>query len=135
MKFLVVYPLPWWGIQTGAAFQSIPGPQITASYTATNALIAPSLGRNLSAGVNGTATIDLIAPATQYNERLNQLDLRVSKIFRILRGRSLQLNMDVYNAPNVDTILAQNNTYGTLWLKPASILQARFFKFSAQFQF
>ena len=26
-------------------------------------------------------------------------------------------------------------TYGPLWQKPASILQARFFKFSVQFQF
>ena len=34
--------------------RAFPGPQITASYTATNALIAPSLGRNLSAGANGT---------------------------------------------------------------------------------
>jgi hypothetical protein len=135
VKFLVVYPLPWWGIQAGAAFQSIPGPQVTASYTATNAQIAPSLGRNLSAGVNGTGTIDLIAPGTQYGERLNQLDLRASKIFRLPGSRSIQANMDVYNAPNVDTILAQNNTYGALWLKPASILQARFFKFSVQFQF
>jgi hypothetical protein len=135
VKFLVVYPLPWWGIQTGAAFQSIPGAPITASYTATNAQIAPSLGRNLSAGVNGTATIDPIAPATYYNERLNQLDLRVSKIFVLPRGHSIPANMDVYNAPNVDTILNQNNTYGALWLKPSSILQARFFKFSVQFQF
>ena len=43
--------------------------------------------------------------------------------------------MDVYNAPNVDTVLNQNNTYGALWLKPSSILQARFFKFSVQLQF
>jgi hypothetical protein len=135
VKFLVVYPLPWYGIQAGAAFQSIPGAQITASYTASNAQIAPSLGRNLSAGVNGTATIDLIPPATQFNERLNQLDLRVSKIFKLPAGQTIQANMDVYNAPNVDTILNQNNTYGALWLKPSSILQARFFKFSVQLQF
>jgi len=135
VKFLVVYPLPWLGIQTGAAFQSIPGPQITASYTATNALIAPSLGRNLAAGVNGTGTIDLIAPATQYNDRLNQLDLRASKIFKLPGGRSIQGNVDLYNAPNVDTVLSQNNTFGALWQKPSSILQARFFKFSVQLQF
>ena len=135
VKFLVVYPVPWGGIQVGAAFQSIPGPQITASYTATNAQIAPSLGRNLSAGVNGTGTIDLIAPATQYGERLNQLDLRASKIFRLPGSRSLQANVDVYNAPNVDTVLNQTNTYGAIWLRPSSILQARFFKFSIQLQF
>ena len=134
VKFLVVYPFPW-GVQAGAAFQSLPGPQILASYTATSAQIAPSLGRNLSAGANGTATIDLIAPATQYGDRLNQLDLRASKIFKIWGSRSIQANVDMYNALNSDAILAQNNTYGPLWLKPASIIQARFFKFSLQFQF
>ena len=36
---------------------------------------------------------------------------------------------------NVDTVLNQNNTYGTLWLKPSSILQPRFFKFSVKLQF
>ena len=135
VKFLVVYPLPWGGIQAGAAFQSIPGPQILASYTATNALIAPTLGRNLAAGAGGSATIDLVPPATEYVERLNQLDLRASKIFRLANGRSIQANVDLYNAPNVDTILRQNDTFGALWQKPASILQARFFKFSFQVQF
>jgi len=135
VKFLLVYPVPWGGIQAGAAFQSIPGPQILASYTATNAQIAPSLGRNLASGVNGTATIDLIPPATQYGDRLNQLDLRASKIFKIANGRSIQANVDIYNALNVDAVLAQNNTFGPIWQKPASILQARFFKFSVQLQF
>ena len=135
VKFLMVYPVPWGGVQAGAAFQSIPGPQILASYTATNTQILPSLGRNLAAGINGTATIDLIPPATQYGDRLNQLDLRASKVFKIANGRSIQANVDIYNALNVDAVLAQNNTFGPIWQKPASILQARFFKFSVQLQF
>ena len=44
VKLLGVYPLPWGGIQTAATFQSLPGPQITASRTYTNAEILPSLG-------------------------------------------------------------------------------------------
>jgi hypothetical protein len=121
VKFLVVYPLPWYGIQTGAAFQSIPGPQITASYTASNAQIAPSLGR-LSSGVNGTATIDLIAPAT-INERLNQLDLRVSKIFKL---PAAHVGQHGRLRARTSAILGQNNAYGAIWQKPSSILQARF---------
>jgi len=61
--------------------------------------------------------------------------LRHARIFRLPGSRTIQANMDVYNAPNVDTVLNQNNTYGALWLKPSSILQARFFKFSVQLQF
>ena len=62
VKFLMVYPVPWGGVQAGAAFQSIPGPQILASYTATNTQILPSLGRNLAAGINGTATPSVAIP-------------------------------------------------------------------------
>jgi Carboxypeptidase regulatory-like domain len=135
VKFLVAYMLPWYGIQAGAAFQSIPGPQITASYTATNAQIAPSLGRNLTAGVNGTATIDLIPPATEYGDRLNQLDLRVTKRFKLPEGRSIQGNVDLYNSLNSDAMIGQVLTYGPIWLRPSNVLQARFVKFSLQFQF
>ena len=34
VKMIVVYPLPWWGLQTAATIQSIPGPEVTASYSA-----------------------------------------------------------------------------------------------------
>ena len=61
LKFLGVYPLPWWGLQASATLQSTPGPEITATYAATNAEISPSLGRNLSSGQNGTVLVDLIA--------------------------------------------------------------------------
>jgi hypothetical protein len=133
VKFLGSYPLPW-DLQVSAAFQSLPGPQITASQTVTNAQIAPSLGRNLSAGVNGTVTVSLIAPGTEYGERLFQLDFRLSKIVRIGALR-IQLNADAYNALNADTILLQNNTYGPQWRQPTYILPGRLVKFGAQVNF
>ena len=65
IKLIGVYPLPW-GIQTSATYQGLPGPQITASRTYTNAEVLPSLGRNLAAGANGTVAVPLIAPGTMY---------------------------------------------------------------------
>jgi hypothetical protein len=62
------YPMPW-SSQISAAFQSNPGPVITASGTFTNAQIAPSLGRNLSSG--STAALALVAPGALYNVRAN----------------------------------------------------------------
>ena len=59
VKFLVVYPLPW-DLQTSATYQNIPGIQITATYPASSAEIAPSLGRPLAAGLTATAPVELI---------------------------------------------------------------------------
>ena len=109
VKLLGVYPLPWQGIQLAATFQSLPGPQITASRTYTNAEIQPSLGRNLATGAAGTAVVPLIAPGTMYDERLYQLDFRASKIFRIGAAAALQANVDLYNAGNASSILANQH--------------------------
>jgi hypothetical protein len=138
VKVIGVYPVPWQGIQFAATFQSLPGPQITASRTYTNAEIQPSLGRPLATGTAGTAVVQLIAPGTMYDERLYQLDLRVSKIFRF-GERRLQANVDIYNAGNASSILSDNLTYGSPggqnWLRPTAVLQGRLVKFGAQFDF
>ena len=129
VKVLLVYPLPWYGIQTAATMQSLPGPQIAATYSITNAIAFPSLGRNLSAG---NATVDLIAPGTMYGDRLNQVDFRVSKIVRFSAKGRIQGNVDLYNLFNANPVLALNNTYGTAWQRPLQILQGRLLKFSVQ---
>jgi hypothetical protein len=134
VKLLGAYTLPW-QIQVAGTFQNVPGPQITANAVFTNAQIAPSLGRNLSSAA--TATINVVAPGTMYGERLNQLDLRFGKIFTVGRTR-LHGMIDLYNAFNNDTVLTQNNTYGTngaSWQVPTFILQARVVKFGVQMTF
>jgi hypothetical protein len=134
VKLIGVYPLPWQGIQFAATFQSLAGPQITAARTYTNAEIQPSLGRPLATGAAGTAVVQLIAPGTMYDERLYQLDFRVSKIFRFGEKR-LQANVDIYNAGNASSILSNNLTYGSNWLRPTGVLQGRLVKFGAQWDF
>jgi hypothetical protein len=136
LKVLGVYPLPWWGLQTSATFQSMPGPEITALYVASNAQVAPSLGRNLAAGAAGTASLQLIEPGTQFEKRLNQLDFRVSRFFKVGAGVSrIQGTIDVYNLLNASSILALNTRYGASWLRPTAILPARFVKFGVQLEF
>jgi hypothetical protein len=134
VKFLAIYQLPWFGLETNATVQSLPGPQILASYTASNASIAPSLGRNLSSGANGTATIDLIAPATLYGDRLNQVDFRVSKKLQVGRVR-LRGSVDLYNLFNGSPVITQNNTYGSAWLRPTQVNQGRIVKLGMQLDF
>jgi len=138
IKVLGVLPLPW-GLRTAATFQSLPGPEIQASYTATNAQIAPSLGRNLaSCGVaavcNGTATVPLVSPGTLFGDRLNQLDFRFSKIVNVGAGRRVEASLDLYNSLNGSAPLLWNNAFGAAW-RPTSILLGRLVKFGVRFDF
>jgi hypothetical protein len=131
-KFLGSYTIPRVDVQVSATFQSLPGPQILANYNAPNALVAPSLGRNLS-GNAANVTVNLVAPGTMYGERMNQLDVRVGKIVRFVRARA-NLNASLYNALNANPVLTQNNNFAA-WQQPTSILLARFVKLGVQFDF
>jgi uncharacterized protein (DUF2141 family) len=134
VKLLGSYPLPY-GMAASATFQSIPGPQITATYTATNAQIAPSLGRNLAAGPNATATLQLLAPGSMYNDRLNQVDARLTKLFKLAGSQRVQAQLDFYNLLNTGSPLGQNNTFGAAWLTPTVIPNGRMLKIGAQYDF
>ena len=52
----------------------------------------------------------VIAPGTMFGDRMNQLDFRVSKIFSLPGNRRIQANVDLFNALNASSVLAQNNT-------------------------
>lgn len=126
------YVVPVIGLQISGTLQSIPGPEIAANYVASNASIAPSLGRNLS-GNAANATVNLVAPGTMYGDRLNQVDVRFGKVVPYGRSR-MTFSLDLYNALNANPVVAQNNNFAA-WQRPNSILTARFAKVSAQLDF
>jgi hypothetical protein len=107
---------------------------VLGTYNAPNAVVLPSLGHNLTSFPSGYP-IDLVQPGTQYGDRLNQLDLRFAKIFKVANNRSFKAMLDVYNTLNANAVVTQNNTFGANWQKPTQILVGRFFKVGAQFQF
>ena len=131
LKASAIYPLPY-GVQMSAVLQNLPGPAIQASWAAPSAVIAPSLGRPLSGGT--TTTVDLLTPFTQFEKRLTQVDLRLTKIVRIGHGR-VQGNFDLYNLFNARTILGVNSTFGAAWLRPTAVLGGRLIKIGGQFDF
>ena len=136
------YTIPRVDVQFSGTYQTRPGPFVLAIYTATNAEVAPSLGRNL-AGAAPSVDVHLVSPGPYtttasgsgalFGERLHQLDLRVSKLLSFA-GTRTRLNVDIYNALNSSAVLSQNNTFGA-WQTPLEILVARFYKFSVQFDF
>jgi len=132
VKFAGSYTIPRADVLVSGTFRSVPGPEIYANYTATNAVIQPSLGRPLSGGV-ANLPVTIVEPGTMYGERLNQVDMRFGKILHLGRTKTV-VNLDVYNLFNVNTVLSVNYAYAT-WLRPTSILLARFAKIGVQFDF
>jgi hypothetical protein len=135
VKFVAAYPVPRLGIQVSGTLQNLPGPALSATYVASNAIVAPSLGRPLSGGA-ANATVNLIAPGSTNFDRYTQIDLRVGKTIRLGTYRAA-VNLDVFNALNANSVLSLNNTFGgaTAWLAPQSIMQGRLLKISGQFDF
>jgi len=133
VKLNGVYPLPW-DMQISALFQSNPGVPISATYVATNAQVQPTLGRPLSGNASTVTITNIIQPQTMFEERINQLDMRLTKNIRVGHAR-LQGQFDVYNVLNASPILGVNARYGTAWLTPTEILGARLLKLGAQLTF
>jgi hypothetical protein len=132
VKFIGSYQIPRVDVQFSASFRNEPGPQRVANYTATNAVVSPSLGRNLSGNV-ANLTVNLVEPGAMYGGRLNQLDLRFAKILRFGRTRTLA-SVDLYNALNGNAVLTESAAFAT-WLRPQNILNARFAKVVVQVDF
>jgi len=127
------YPLPW-GLQAAAVYQSLPGTPYNALLTVTTAQILPSLGRNLSGGVR-TITAELLPLySTYFDQRVNQLDVRLSKIVHVGKAR-IQGNLDLFNVLNGSTVLQLQQQYGATWQQPTQILDARLLKLGFQVDF
>jgi hypothetical protein len=141
------YTLPWQQIQIGGVLQNLPGQQITAQWNITQAdAAAGTLGRPLSGGANTSRVVPLIKPGTMYTPRRTQVDLRVAKSIPLPASRKLQVMVDIFNAFNSNAAVgatsnageppaAINTTFGSAWLKPLNILQARYVKIGAQLTF
>jgi len=132
-KGLVSYNLPWYGIRVSGTLQSLPGPQIVATnvYNNANRAALTTLARPFT---NAQATINTIEPASAYGDRLNQIDLRFTKIVNVGHGR-IDFNVDLYNAFNSDAVIGEIGSIGPVWRLPTTIIQPRFVKFAARWDF
>ena len=73
-----------------------------------------------------TLTVQLVDQDTVYTERINQIDLKVSKTF--MMGRvSLSPTLEAFNVNNSDAVVSyvSTNVLAASYLRPNSILQGR----------
>jgi hypothetical protein len=148
-KLAASYPLPWYGIRLGGSLQSYPGALIgtTNQASGTTWLLTPTttyaancpgactpgalvVGSALS---EASLTVPLRPWRTEYMRRLNQVDIRGSKVFELGTTR-LEAQLEVFNATNSDTGLTVLGTnFGTgAYQQASSAVQGRIIRLGAQ---
>ncbi len=132
-KGLMSYTIPKVDVQVSSTIQSLPGASLAANLVVPSAQVAQTLGRPL-AGSAASVTVNLIAPQTMFGDRINQVDFRIAKVLRFGRNRA-QVGVDIFNAMNSNVPLGYLQTYGSTWLRPTSVLDARFARVSGQIDF
>ena len=105
---LATYIVPKWDVLlattftsrpfAGSNFPGITSQSLVANWLVFNNSIVPELGRPMS-GNSQVTFVNVVEPGTLYGERINQLDLRVSKILRF-GGTRTNVGVDVYNVFN-----------------------------------
>ena len=132
-KALASYTLPWYGIRVSGTLQSLPGPALLAQniYNNTNRTTATTLARPFTLA---QANANLLAPGGDYGDRLNQIDLRLTKIVNVGKGR-VDLNVDFFNAFNSDAVITEISAFGPAYRRPTTVIQPRFVKFGARWDF
>lgn len=145
-KIAGAYPLPY-GVQLSGTWQGYPGsPTGTArqdnDYSAAiNRVQDPSLNvdyvvdrtivPNLSVS---SVTVPLLRPGTKYLDRWNQIDFRLARRFEYRKAR-MQVQFDLFNVLNSNSILSTVETFGPRLDRPTAILQGRLFAIGAQMTF
>jgi hypothetical protein len=129
---LAAYTLPKIDVQVSGTFQNLPG-----------ALVQANANYGVIPGIAGFGpfvpfqAFQIAEPGSLFVERLNQIDLRLSKIFRFGTTKTA-INFDFYNVTNSNSVTGENFAYGAGgagWRIPTSILLPRMFKIGAQFDF
>jgi hypothetical protein len=140
LQGLAAYTIPKIDVQVSGTWQNLPGGVVQANA---NFGVIPFL--------SGVApfvpfqTFQVVEPGSDFVERLNQIDLRVSKLFRFGSTRTA-INFDFYNVTNSNSVLSENFAYGDPdgpgplalgagWRQPSTIVLPRMFKFGVQFDF
>jgi Carboxypeptidase regulatory-like domain len=117
-----------WIINRTTTYSSCPG-NSAAMGCVVGALVDP--------GINvAQLTVPLVAPMTEYGDRINQLDLSLSRTFKYGRF-NLQPKIDFFNLLNVSPVFSvRSQNYGTQsYDQPSAVLNGRVFQLGAVVRF
>jgi hypothetical protein len=138
IRGLATYVVPKVDVQLSASFQFKPGTlglggndsasngtSVAANYVVTNAVAGTPL-------LNNQQTVNLLDPGALYGDYVRQVDMRVGKIMRFGRTRTL-VGVDIYNLFNANPGLTYQQSFvgaGPTWDNPTTLLMPRFVRFN-----
>jgi len=117
-----------WLISRTTRYSACPGNSATQGCVVGN-LVNPNM-------TVASMSVPLVAPMTEYGDRINQLDLNVVRAFHAGR-MNIQPKLDLFNLLNVAPVFAVRGlNYGTAaYRQPSSVLSGRAIQFGAIIRF
>ena len=84
--------------------------------------------------------INLIERNSMFRDYIHNLDLRVSRSFRLGGRYKVQAMVDIYNVLNAGTVTLLSEAFGAnqatrVWMNPQAIQASRYLRFGGQFNF
>jgi hypothetical protein len=119
------YPLPY-GIRLSANFQSTPGTERTIIYPVTRTQV-PLMTQS-------SVNVRLSEPGSTFNDRVNQLDVNLTKTIRVNRI-DIRPELGMFNLLNGSAVLGQVNTFGSTLDRVNTILAPRLFRLGVTMKF
>jgi hypothetical protein len=119
------YPMPY-GVRVSASLQSTPGSERSITYQVTRTLV-PQMTQS-------SQNVRLNEPGTLYNDRVNQLDVNLTKSIRVNRYE-IRPELGMFNLLNGSAVLNQVNTFGPTLDRVNTILAPRLFRLGLTVKF
>jgi hypothetical protein len=138
---LGVYTVPKVDVVVSGTFLSRPGIERALNVAVPTSVIAASLGRPVAGVAGTTVTINFLNPGELFGDRVNEVDVKVAKVVRLMGVRATA-GFEVFNVMNWSSILSYNSTWtlttavpGATWGQPTAIQPPRYARFSLQVDF
>jgi len=146
VKGLAIYNVPKFDVQLSGTFRSLPYAGNEFPSVQSQSLGGTVLDFGTFGSGNPIEFLNIVKPGALYGNRLNAVDLRLSKVLKlgIFKEGRAHANFDVYNLFNSNTTEVYQRNYTapaaagaprSTYLDPLSIMSARYFKFGTQIDF